>query len=188
MQRDHVAYRKLFEQDDRFSVVKDSRLFRKLLNNMPDISPQYIPPAPFSSSIVWGQNGSPLGNPLLPNSTAVPGPSYLLSTVLAVTQGRGTSVTEAIRILERAVSADGKGEKATFYFSDSSDVRSTTRSPLFKDAEAILKSLGHNVIIDIDRLPINQQRLMGVMLGSAQYDWPAAKNQMLAGRDRRELD
>ncbi len=110
-----------------------------------------------------------------------PGPSYLLSTVLAVTQGRGTTLAEAIDVLERAASADGKGEKATFYFSDSSDVRSTTRSPLFKDAAAILRDLGHNVIIDIDRLPQKQSRLMGVMLGSANYDWPAAQNQMLPG-------
>lgn len=181
MQRDQVAYRKLFEQDDRFNAIKDNRLFRKLLDNMPDVSPQRIPPVPFSSSVGWGQNGSPLGNPAASNSAALPGPSYLLSAVLAVTKGRGTTLTEAVRVLERAVSADGQGEKATFYFSDSSDVRSTTRSPMFKDAAGILRKLGHDVIIDIDRLPQKQQRLMGAMLGSANYDWHATKNTMLPG-------
>ena len=73
MQRDHVAYRKLFDQDDQFESVKDNSLFRKLMDNMPDISPQRIPPVPFSSSVAWGQNGAPLGAPGISKSAKRPG-------------------------------------------------------------------------------------------------------------------
>ncbi len=181
MQQDRVAYRKLFEQDKAFASVKDNRLYLKQLENMPNILPNRIPPLAFSSSIAWGQNGLPLGTGTLPSRQKQPGPSYRLSAMLAVTAGRGTTLAEAITILQRAAQADRKGEKATFYFSDSADVRSTTRSPLFKEAADLLKALGHQTIIDIDRLPQKQSKLMGAMLGSANYDWPAAGNQLLPG-------
>lgn len=128
---------------------------------------------PFSGRTVWGQNGLPLGD--------TTGPRYLLSVVLAVTQGRGTTLAEAIEILKRAASADATGGPATFFFSNSSDVRSTTRFPLMPPAAVALRQLGHEVIINTDRLPREQMNLMGAMLGSANYDWPLAFNKLLPG-------
>jgi hypothetical protein len=104
------------------------------------------------------------------------GPRYLLSTLLAVTRGRGTTLKEAIEHLKRAASADATGEASTFFFSNSSDVRATTRMPLVPIAAVKLRELGHKVIIDKATLPTDQDKLMGAMLGSANYEWPLTSN------------
>jgi len=173
MLRDRVAYRLMFENDKSFDKVRDQSVFKTLLASMPPISPNRIPPMPFSARISWGQNGLPLGD----NS----GPRYLLSVVLAVTKGRGTSLSEAIDILKRAAQADGTGRPATFYFSNSTDVRATTRFPLMPVAAVTLRQLGHKVIIDQESLPKNQLNLMGAMLGTPNYDWPLTLNNLLPG-------
>jgi len=173
MLRDRVAYRLVFENDSAFDKIREHDVFVKLLAAMPPITPNRIPPMPFSGRTVWGQNGLPLGD--------ATGPRYLLSVVLAVTKARGTSLDEAIEILTRAADADATGGPATFYFSNSDDVRSTTRFPLMPIAVDTLRQLGHDVIINKDRLPKEQKKLMGAMLGSANYDWPLAFNTLLPG-------
>ena len=55
------------------------------------------------------------------------GQQYLLSTMLAVTSGRGNSVAEAIRYLDRSAKADGTHPAGTIYYMKNSDVRSTVR-------------------------------------------------------------
>lgn len=146
----------------------------QLLDQLPALLPARMPPVAFSARTTYATNGLPLGD-------ADQGIRHLLSIVLAVTHGRGTTVDEAIAILRRAVSADARGESAEFFFSDSDDVRSTTRKPLVPLAAEILRSLGHQVTIDPARLPRDRDRLMGAMLGSANYDWPAAGNTILPG-------
>jgi hypothetical protein len=171
--REGAACRPMFETDSAFDGLRENEAFKKQRLEMRTLLPNRMPPFPFSARIVWGQNGLPL------NSNE--GPRYLLSMMLAVTKGRGTTVDEAIEILKRAAEADATGGPATFYFSNSSDVRSTTRMPLMPLAAVALRELGHKVIIDQARLPQGQTKLMGAMLGSANYEWPLAGNQLLPG-------
>jgi len=171
--RDRFAYRLMFDAEPDFDAVRKRDLFVKLLAAMPAIMPNRIPPVPFSGRVSYSPNGLPLDD--------ATGPRYLLSMVLAVTKGQGTTLKQGIEILRRAVDADGTGQPATFFFSNSEDVRATTRFPLMPLAAVTLKQLGHKVIISKDRLPTDEQKLMGVMLGSANYDWSATTNTMLPG-------
>jgi hypothetical protein len=169
-----VAYRMLFTGEPGFDALRDDSRYQALLERMPAVLPNRLPPQPFSGRTAYGINGLPVSDPKQ-------GMRYLLSAVLAVTRGRGTTLGEAIEILQRAASADATGEPAEFFFSSGSDVRSTTRMPLVPAAAVALRELGHEAIIDPARLPQGRQRLMGAMLGSANYDWPAAANQVLPG-------
>ena len=60
------------------------------------------------------------------------GTAFLLSTVLAVTRNRGTTLQEAMDQIESSVKADFTNPKGTFYFSKTKNVRSKT-SPLLGD-------------------------------------------------------
>jgi hypothetical protein len=70
------------------------------------------------------------------------GARYLLSTMLAVTSGRGNSFTEVVTALCRSVAADASRPDGKFYFMRNKDVRSTTRQPHFNAAVDHLRRLG----------------------------------------------
>ncbi len=171
--REGAALRPMFDKEVIFDAVRDDEDFAKLLAAMPAISPNRMPPVAFSARTTWGQNGFPVD--------ATSGPRYLLSVVLAVTKGRGTTLGEAIEILARAAKADATGEKATFYFSNSSNVRAQTRMPLVPVAAVKLRELGHEVAIDTFHIPSGRQQLMGAMIGTSEYDWFAEANELLPG-------
>ncbi len=168
------AYRKMFDEDAAFDSIRENGDYQRMVEKIAGAVPNRYPAIPFSARQTFGINGIPLSDPKQ-------GIRYLLSTVLAITTGRGSTLAEAIENLKRSAAADGTGKAAEFFFSDSSDVRSTTRMPLVPIATPILKEMGHEVIIEKGRLPINRKRLMGAMLGSANYDWPAAGNEVLPG-------
>ena len=73
----------------------------------------------FHSWYGWGPHGE-----LLESG----GSRYLLSTMLAVTSGRGNTVAEALDYLRRAVEADGSAPRGTIYYMRNSDIRSRTRA------------------------------------------------------------
>jgi tetratricopeptide (TPR) repeat protein len=168
------AGRDLFDADEAFASLRDNAQYQRLIEKAIESTPNRYPAIPFSARQTYAINGIGLSDP-------TQGMRYLLSTVLAVTSGRGSTLTEAIESLGRAAAADGTGKPAEFFFSTSSDVRSQTRMPLIPVAANLLKEMGHETIVDNGRLPINRQRLMGAMLGSANYDWPAAMNNTLPG-------
>ena len=84
------------------------------------------------------------------------GQPYMLSTMLAMTSGRGNSVREAIAYLQRAATADGTQPKGTVYFCKTDDVRSKTRAPEFKAAVEELDKLGVKAKIILNPLPSNR--------------------------------
>lgn len=168
------AYRKLFDDDKALDSLRSNDDYQRLVESVAGTVPNRFPAIPFSARETYGINGIPLGDPKQ-------GVRFLLSTALAVTTGRGSTLPEAIDNLKRSASADGTGKPAEFFFSNSSDVRSTTRMPLVPIAAIHLKEMGHEVIIEKERLPLNRKRLMGAMLGSANYDWPATQSESLPG-------
>jgi hypothetical protein len=168
------ANRKLFDDDKAFDSMRDSGDYQRLVEKVAGPVPNRYPAIAFSARQTFGINGIPLNDPKQ-------GIRYLLSTVLAVTTGRGSTLVEAIESLKRSAAADGTGKPAEFFFSDSSDVRSTTRMPLVSVAAPLLQEMGHQVVIEKGRLPTNRKRLMGAMLGAANYDWASTKNETLPG-------
>ncbi len=99
------------------------------------------------------------------------GSRYLLSTMLAVTSGRGNTPAEAISYLTRSASADGTAPKGTIYYMTSSDVRSTTRQPGFATAETELRKLGVAAEVIEGTGPTRKTDVQGAMLGVASLNW-----------------
>jgi hypothetical protein len=168
------AHRKLFDDDKAFDSMRDSDDYQRLVEQVAGTVQNRYPAIPFSARQTFGINGILLSDPKQ-------GIRYLLSTVLAVTTGRGTTLAEAIESLKRSAVADGTGKEAEFFFTNSSDVRATTRFPLVPVAAVRLKEMGHEVVIEKAYLPTNRKRLMGAMLGAANYDWPSTNNETLPG-------
>lgn len=108
-------------------------------------------------------------------------PRYLLSTVLACTTGRGTTVDEALTHLRRSEAADGTRPKGTIYFERNGDVRSTTREWAFRNAARKLESLGVKAIVEDGVLPKDRADVAGAVIGIADFDWATSGSQMLPG-------
>ena len=113
------------------------------------------PPVAFSSSQEWGADGQP----------AADGRKYMLSIVLGVTSGRGSSVREVANCLARSSEADGTCPKGTFFFAVNDNIRSTTRQWGFDSAISKLKELGVNGEKTRDTFPQHRDDVMGAMLG-----------------------
>ncbi|MHB1037952.1 MAG: TIGR03790 family protein [Pirellulales bacterium] len=106
---------------------------------------------------------------------------YMLSTMLAMTSGRGNSVREAVGYLARSATADGTRPKGTIYYVRNNNVRSTTREPLFADAVAMLQKLGVAAEILEGTVPRNKSDVQGAMIGTHQFDWKASGSTILPG-------
>ncbi|HEV3417856.1 MAG TPA: hypothetical protein VG056_13605, partial [Pirellulales bacterium] len=126
----------------------------------------------FRSWYGWGPGGE-----LLESG----GSRYLLSTMLAVTSGRGNTVPEALAYLRRAAEADGSAPKGTIYYMENPDVRSTTRAPRFDAAVADLKRLGIAAEVLDGVVPLRKKDVAGAMLGSATVPWQDSRSKILPG-------
>jgi hypothetical protein len=148
--------------------------------NVPGHPDEVAPSRAFSNSVAWDQDGNPVD---------APGPRYLLSTMLGMTSGRGTSVGESIEGLMRSASVDGAHPQGTIYFVSNRDIRSKLRQKWFPATVAALKELGvgAEILMSDDPenkdliLPKQKEDIMGAMLGWAQFNWEAAGNTILPG-------
>lgn len=93
--------------------------------------------------------------------------TYLLSCMLGVIHPRGSTMEQAVEVLRRGKQADATYPDATFGFSKTSDVRSTTRQPGMVDSLAWLLSQDRKVDVFSSRLPKGDQQYVGMMLGAA---------------------
>lgn len=131
------------------------------------------PAVGFRSSVGWLPNGA--------STTDERAPRYLLSTVLACTTGRGTSVDEALANLRRSAAADGSHPAGTIYFERNGDVRSTTREWAFRNAARKLESLGVKAVIEDGVLPQQKADVAGAVIGISDFDWPKSGSTILPG-------
>lgn len=109
------------------------------------------------------------------------GQPYLLSTMLAMTAGRGNSVREAIAYLKRSAGADGTRPKGTIYFSKTSDIRSTAREPQFAATVAELKTLGVQAQVVTSPLPNGRPDVAGLVTGTPEFNWARSRSTLLPG-------
>nr|MBA3846049.1 hypothetical protein [Planctomycetota bacterium] len=109
------------------------------------------------------------------------GARYVLSTMLAMTSGRGTSYRQAVEGLRASAAADGTRPAGTIYFMLNDDVRSTTREFAVASAAAALAELGVKAEIIRGVLPERKADVAGAMIGSAGFDWSASGSTILPG-------
>ncbi len=109
------------------------------------------------------------------------GNRYLLSVMLGVTAGRGNSVPEIVRGLEASAAADGTKPPGTIYFVTNDDVRTKTRSPAFPPIVRALDVLGVKAEVVSGVLPSAKRDVAGLMMGTADFDWPASKSTIVPG-------
>jgi hypothetical protein len=109
------------------------------------------------------------------------GQPYMLSTMLAITSGRGNSVREAISYLERSAAADGTRPSGTIYFSKTDDIRSKKREPGYAAAIEELKKLGVKAHVIGTPLPVGKSDVAGLMMGAAEYSLAKSHCKVLPG-------
>jgi tetratricopeptide (TPR) repeat protein len=159
--------------DENLATLQQRDDFRTLVRRLEERSPLLRPTIGFRSLIGW----KPDGQPGPPDA----GMRYLLSTMLSVTSGRGLSVSEAIAQLERSAAADSTFPQGTVYLMENNDVRSRTRQPMFADTVALLKKLGVRAEVVTGTLPKNRDDVIGLVAGSAAFDWPGSGSSLLPG-------
>ncbi|MCA9235823.1 MAG: TIGR03790 family protein [Planctomycetales bacterium] len=94
---------------------------------------------------------------------------YLMSTVLGVTTGAGTTVDETVHYLRRAANADGTRPQGGFYYMvNGKNPRSTARHDGFAAAVAELEALGQNAVIVNGIVPKGQRAVLGITCGAPQ--------------------
>ena len=153
--------------------LQDLPDFKTLLDEIKSAKFEMQPTHGFRAGIGWLPNGE--------STEPQRGPRYLLSTVLAVTAGRGNSVEEALASLRRSAEADGTKPTGTVYFLRNGDIRSTTREWAFEAAIKRLHALGVNAVIEDGVLPQQKLDVAGAVIGIADFDWPKSGSSMLPG-------
>lgn len=163
--RNGLQYRGLVLAEPAFKSLLEDPLFKGLVSRIPDERFDFQMSHSFSSRHSWGLNGAINGNP-------EQGMNYLLSTMLAYTWDTGMSEKDALEALRRSVAADGTHPKGTVYYTETADIRTTTRKPGFAAAMLKLKRLGLVGEVSQATVPPGKRDLIGAMLGSAGINWP----------------
>jgi tetratricopeptide (TPR) repeat protein len=161
------------QADEDLATLRNRDDFRTLVRRLEELSPRLRPTMGFSSLIGW----NPAGQPGPPDA----GIRYLLSTMLSVTSGRGLSVSEAISQLQRSAAADSTFPEGTVYLMENNDVRSLARKPMFADTVSLLDKQGVRAEIVPGTLPKNRDDVIGLVAGTASFDWPGSGSSILPG-------
>lgn len=164
--------------DKRFDALRQRMDFQVLELSLDRDPGKWQPTMGFNHRTFWAPNGVRF---LTNQRGPVPGIRYLLSTVLGVTRGPGNSLKEAIECLKRASTADFTHPDGGFYFSDTSDIRTQTRKPLFEDAVAELNAMGFAAEVVRTPMPMQKPAVLGAQLGTPQFDWSKSSSTLVAG-------
>ncbi|MCH2180721.1 MAG: hypothetical protein MK108_01825 [Mariniblastus sp.] len=159
--------------DPAFESLLDNRLFTGLLKRMPNQEFEYLPTRSFDSRLYWGRNGFP--------NSAGQGHRYVLSTMLSVTRGLGMSERQAVEFLERSARSDHTHPQGVFYFSRTSNVRTTTRMASFAGAIDELAKLGFQGEVIETVMPMKKDNVIGATLGVGKLDWKSSQSQIIPG-------
>ena len=135
-------------------------------------SKEIEPTLGFRAGLQFGSGGRPV---------AEGGRSYLLSTMLGVTAGRGNTLKEVLVYLQRSSQADGTHPGGTIYYMRNNDVRSKSRHDSFPAAVEQLKKLGVAAKIGHGIVPSGQRDVQGAMIGTKTFSWPTSQSTILPG-------
>ncbi len=160
--------------DTRFDSLRADAAFQVLEFSLDDSVKELQPASGFEARTSWTPNGVPTPQPQF-------GRRYLLSTVLGVTRGAGTTLTQAIASLRRSAAADFSHPQGGFYFSLTSDVRTTTRQLGFVAAIDDLQLMGHTAEMIPDVLPVGKASVLGAQIGTPSFDWNTCGSTLVPG-------
>jgi len=151
------------QHDPDLAILRERAEFKALIEQMnePRVYESQATAA-FSSQDAWTMLGE-----RAPDGRGV---RYVLSTMLAYTAGRGTSVRDAIEGLRRSVAADCSRPDGTFFFMTNTDVRSTTRKWGFETAVQRLRGAGLKAAVETGRLPQGGSPIAGLLTGTPMFD------------------
>lgn len=162
------------KHDDRFDSLRQEPDFQVIELLLDESVKELQPATGFNALQAWTPNGVPVLQPQF-------GLRYLMSTVLGVTRGAGTSLPEAIDVLVRSAAADSTHPQGSFYFALTDDVRTTTRQWGFIGAVDDLQQLGFQAEIITNVLPRNAPRVLGLQLGTPNFSWASSGSQFVPG-------
>lgn len=162
------------KQDERFAACRDNSEFQVLQLALDEDITRYQPTIGFDFKRAWAPNGVSSANATL-------GIRYVLCSVLGVTRGAGTSLEQAVEILERNAKADFAQPEGGFYFCLTSDVRTKTREPGFEETIKGLKKLGFEAEVISAVLPEQKKNVLGACIGTPNFDWSSCGSQLLPG-------
>ena len=168
------SYPEVILADAAFSSLKSNREFKNLLDEMESNPLRVRSSRSFSSGEFWASNG-------WPNGSKEQGERYVLSTMLAVTGTKASSLDQAFKQLESSVQADGSHPQGTFFFADHGNIRSKVRKATFQTAADQLIKMGFDVDISNSTAPKNKQNILGATLGSPVVDWKSTNSKFVPG-------
>ena len=168
------CYQQQTRADLAFEKVKDDPLFRGIVGRIPDLPFEYAPTHGFKSSYSWGLNG-------MINTEPGQGNRHFLSTILSVTRNQGINEKQALQQIQRSIAADETKPQGTFYFTDTADVRSTTRKPNFAVAIEQLEAMGFKTEVVTQSLPFKARDVVGLTCGTAGFNWIASGSKIIPG-------
>ncbi len=109
------------------------------------------------------------------------GMPYMLSCMLAVVHPRGSTVSQATDVLERAAGADRTFPEASFWFTLTDNVRTKTRFPRIGDALLWMNYLNRDAQIIHSVMPSQPGKCAGLMLGTAKMTLDPREWQFVPG-------
>ena len=167
-------YRSEILDDPSFDALRDDKEFQRIISKCPNEEFKVLPAKGFEARNFFAPNCTESTNPKH-------GVSYLLSMVLSHTANNRLTINEAITHLERSSLADFTRPSGTFFFSKTSDVRTTTREPNFQIAIDELKKLKQNTQIIESVLPPVGSSVAGITFGVSDFDWNRSGAKFLPG-------
>jgi uncharacterized protein (TIGR03790 family) len=135
---------------------------------------QNAPSRGFRSRYLWDSKGARTADEKA-------GQRYLLSTMLAVTSGRGNNVAEVLSYLRRAAAADGTRPRGTIYFMANKGARSRPRDQCYEAIARRLQQVGVRAVVQQGTIPRSAKDVMGLMAGVASFDWSESGSAILPG-------
>ncbi len=168
------CYRSEAANDPLFTLVANDEIFRKVVEQIPDKPFEFLPTTGFKQIFPWGVNG-------MLNHEPGQGNHYFLSTVLATTRNNGNSEQEALEQLKASIRADSTHPQGTFYFTNTADVRTKTRTSQFSSAINALKALGHRAEIIQTKMPVDAPDVLGLSSGTSSFNWTTTGSKIIAG-------
>ncbi len=168
--------------DLRFRTVRDVPRFQELTERMRQRYTLFQAAHGFRGRYVWDGQGRPAQK--APRDSL---DRYFLSMMLGYTKFNGNTVGEVLRYLKRAAASDGTNPSGTVYLMENSNIRARTRELYFYATASALKERGHRVEI-ISRgegqdglVPRARDDVIGVVAGTAHFNWERSKSQFLPG-------
>jgi hypothetical protein len=167
-------YRGEILNDPAFDALREDKEFQRIVSRCPNEDFKVLVPKGFDARSFFAPNCTESTDPKH-------GISYLLSMVLSHTANDRLSIGEAIEHLERSSLADFTRPAGTFYFSKTSDVRTTTREPNLQIAIDELKRLKKKVEVIDSVLPPVGSQVAGITFGTPNFDWERSGAKLMAG-------